>query len=56
MDNWWKCGRFLGAKDEWKKMTTEKGDICYVCYNKAKDSAEDQIQKEMNKILKRKTQ
>ncbi len=54
MANCWKCGRFLGVKDEWKKMETEKGDICYVCYNESKESAEEQIQKNMDKILKKK--
>ncbi len=52
MANCWKCGRYLGVKDEWKKMKTEKGDICYVCYHKAKESAEEQIQKDMDKIIK----
>ncbi len=56
MANCWKCERFLGVKDEWKKMTTEKGDICYVCYNETKESAEAQIQKEMDRILKKKIQ
>ncbi len=54
MANCWKCGRFLGVKDEWRKMKTEKGDICYVCYHEAKESAEEQIQKDMDKIMKKK--
>ena len=54
MANCWKCGRYLGVKDEWKKMKTEKGDICYVCYHEAKESAEEQIQKDMDKIIKKK--
>jgi len=54
MANCWKCGRYLGVKDEWKKMNTEKGDICYVCYHEAKESAEEQIQKDMDKIMKKK--
>ena len=28
-----RCHRFLGEKEEWKKMDTEKGLLCYVCYN-----------------------
>ena len=24
MANCWKCGRYLGVKDEWKKMNTER--------------------------------
>ena len=30
-----KCGRDLGPLLEWKKMDTEAGPICYVCYNEA---------------------
>jgi len=30
-----KCGRDLGPKLEWKKMDTEAGPICYVCFNDA---------------------
>ncbi len=30
-----KCGRDLGPMLEWKKMDTEAGPICYVCYNDA---------------------
>lgn len=29
------CGRDLGPLLEWKKMDTEAGPICYVCYNQA---------------------
>ena len=54
MSNCWKCERYLGVKDEWKKMKTEKGDICYVCYNEAKESADEQIQKDMDRIMKKK--
>ncbi len=30
-----RCGRDLGPLLEWKKMDTEAGPICYVCYNDA---------------------
>ena len=30
-----KCGRDLGPLLEWKKMDTDAGPICYVCYNEA---------------------
>ena len=30
-----KCGRDLGPQLEWKKMDTEAGPICYVCFNDA---------------------
>jgi len=36
MSKCFKCGRELGAKEEHMKMKTEKGKICYVCYNKYK--------------------
>jgi hypothetical protein len=29
------CGRDLGPLLEWKKMDTEQGPICYVCFNEA---------------------
>jgi hypothetical protein len=29
------CGRDLGPLLEWKKMDTEAGPICYVCFNEA---------------------
>ena len=28
-----KCGRDLGPQLEWKKMDTQAGPICYVCFN-----------------------
>ncbi|HQT93980.1 MAG TPA: hypothetical protein PK435_05050 [Thermoanaerobaculaceae bacterium] len=28
-----RCGRDLGPLFEWKKMDTEAGPICYVCFN-----------------------
>ncbi|MEK6589176.1 MAG: MTH938/NDUFAF3 family protein [Nitrospinota bacterium] len=34
--NCFKCGRYLGAKEEFMKMETEMGKICYECYNKYK--------------------
>jgi len=30
-----KCGRDLGPLLEWKKMDTDVGPICYVCFNEA---------------------
>ena len=30
-----RCGRDLGPRFEWKKMDTEAGPICYVCFNDA---------------------
>jgi len=30
-----KCGRDLGPQLEWKKMDTESGPICYICFNDA---------------------
>jgi len=27
------CGRDLGPQLEWMKMQTERGPICYVCFN-----------------------
>ena len=30
-----RCGRDLGPLGEWKKMDTEAGPICYVCFNEA---------------------
>jgi hypothetical protein len=29
------CGRDLGPLLEWKKMDTDEGPICYVCFNAA---------------------
>lgn len=54
MANCWKCGQFLGEKDEWKKMTTTKGDICIPCYNKAKEIDTPRIQAEMDDFLRHK--
>jgi hypothetical protein len=39
-----KCGRDLGPLLEWKKMDTEAGPICYVCYNQAADEIRHQEQ------------
>ncbi|GAB62550.1 hypothetical protein KSU1_C0954 [Candidatus Jettenia caeni] len=52
MANCWKCGCFLGEKDEWKKMTTVKGDICILCYNKAKETDGPRIKADMDAFLK----
>ena len=52
MANCWKCGMYLGEKDEWKKMTTTKGDICILCYNKAKEVDEPRIKADMDEFLK----
>jgi len=55
MSKCFKCGRELGAKEEHMKMKTEKGKICYVCYNKYKAeqkfnlTAEDTEKKDKNK-------
>jgi hypothetical protein len=38
-----RCGRDLGPLLEWKKMDTEAGPICYVCYN---DAASDRRREE----------
>ncbi|MBW7898561.1 hypothetical protein B188_18060 [Candidatus Brocadiaceae bacterium B188] len=54
MANCWKCGLYLGEKDEWKKMTTTRGDICILCYNKAKEIDTPRIQAEMDAFLKAK--
>ena len=35
MADCFRCGRFLGEQDEWKKMDTGKGPICYACFNEA---------------------
>ncbi len=37
-----RCGRDLGPQMEWKKMDTEKGPICYVCYNEAANEGKAQ--------------
>ena len=47
----WKCGRYLGEKDEWKKMTTAKGDICIPCFNRAKEIDEPRIRADMDTFL-----
>ena len=52
MANCWKCGRYLGENDEWKKMTTARGDICILCYNKAKEVDEPRIKADMDEFLK----
>ncbi len=54
MANCWKCGLFLGEKDEWKKMATTKGDICILCYNKAKEVDTPRIKAEMDAFLQNK--
>ena len=54
MANCWKCGRYLGEKDEWKKMTTARGNICVLCYNKAKEVDGPRIQADMDAFLKNK--
>ena len=41
-----KCGRYLGPKFEWRKMITEKGPICFKCFNEAQNSLrEEETQK-----------
>ncbi len=35
----WKCGRDLGPMLEHQKMVTEKGPICYACFNAAQEEA-----------------
>ena len=52
MANCWKCGRYLGENDEWKKMITTRGDICILCFNKAKDVDEPRIKADMDEFLK----
>ena len=52
MANCWKCDMFLGEKDEWKKMTTARGDICILCFNKAKEVDEPRIKADMDEFLK----
>lgn len=39
MANCWKCGRDLGPKLEHQKMVTEKGPICYACFNALQEEA-----------------
>jgi len=52
MANCWKCGMYLGEKDEWKKMTTARGDICILCFNKAKEVDGPRIKADMDEFLK----
>ena len=52
MANCWKCGMYLGEKDEWKKMTTARGDICILCFNKAKEVDGPRIQADMDAFSK----
>lgn len=33
----WKCHRDLGPILEYQKMVTEKGPICYACFNAAQE-------------------
>lgn len=33
MANCWECGRDLGPVLEHQKMVTDKGPICYACFN-----------------------
>ncbi|MGE5850283.1 MAG: hypothetical protein ACM362_09170 [Candidatus Methylomirabilota bacterium] len=33
MPNCWRCNRDLGPILEHQKMVTEKGPICYTCFN-----------------------
>ena len=37
-----KCGRDLGPLLEWKKMDTERGPICYTCFNEAAAQQRDE--------------
>jgi hypothetical protein len=39
MANCWKCGRDLGPMLEHQKMVTEKGPICYACFNALQEEA-----------------
>ncbi len=50
MADCFKCGRFLGEEDEWKKLDTEKGPICFVCYNEV--SAQEKMDTEAEKAGK----
>ena len=36
-----RCGRDLGPELEWRKMVTESGPLCYVCYNELQAEARD---------------
>ena len=35
----WKCHRDLGPMLEYQKMVTEKGPICYACFNALQEEA-----------------
>lgn len=39
--NCWRCHRDLGPMLEHQKMVTEKGPICYACYNALQAEAQD---------------
>jgi hypothetical protein len=39
MPNCWKCDRDLGPMLEYQKMVTEKGPICYTCFNALQEAA-----------------
>jgi hypothetical protein len=40
------CGRDLDPLLEWKKMDTQSGPICYVCYNTfARDQRNEETKK-----------
>ena len=43
---------YLGEKDEWKKMTTARGDICILCFNKAKEVDGPRIKADIDEFLK----
>ncbi|MBI5749579.1 MAG: hypothetical protein HZA00_10680 [Nitrospinae bacterium] len=55
MSKCFKCGRYLGAKEEHMKMKTEKGKICYVCYNKYKAEQRHMSEDKTHKPDKTKT-
>ena len=39
MPTCWKCNRDLGPMLEHQKMVTEKGPICYACFNALQEEA-----------------
>jgi hypothetical protein len=39
MPTCWKCHRDLGPMLEHQKMVTEKGPICYACFNALQEAA-----------------
>ena len=45
MPQCWKCRRDLGPRFEHQKMVTEKGPICYACFNSLQE-ASDQAEQE----------